>query len=183
MLPGDDRRDWLLLRRTWARHHVRCSLRSGMALLWRHPRYGSPDAAVDVRLVPGDWWASRPALTAAADTLMKRPNKPTDSPVSQGSVCDPQMQQRCPLLWEHLTCQAYEDGSKREPSTLLVFLQDGALKGMLRDKDGERCLWVAARSLVGLFDAIEGQLTDDMADWRPDRRSKGESAPRGRRAG
>lgn len=181
MLPGDDRREWDRIRRSWARHGIRCSLRRRAAVLWFTPKYGSPTDAVEVPVSPGDWTATRSILQDACDSLMKRPTKPVAGEVVTGTVCDPQIQQRYPQLWEHLTAVAYDDGSRRETSTLLLFMQDGSLKGMLRDKDGERCLWVAARSLIGVLEALEGQLGDDMADWRPDRKAKGESAPRGKR--
>ena len=182
MSPTQARIEYAAWVRAWGRHGVRCSLRQGKALLWRQGRYGPPTDATTVDLVRHDAAGNLQAMREAADLLMKRPEKPTgDRPVGPG-VSDPQMQQRCPALWEYLTSTVYDDGSPREPSTLLVFLQDGALKGMLRDKDGDRCLWVAARSLVGLLDALDGQVQDPSADWRPDRKAPGQSAPRGKRS-
>jgi hypothetical protein len=169
--------------RAWGRHGVRIALRMGEAHLWRQGRYGPPSAGISVPLVQSDAVGNLTALRAAAEGLMIRPQKAVAGAVPSGSVSDPQMQQRCPTLWEYLTTTTYDDGSPREPSTLLVFLQEGSLKGMIRDKDGDRCLWAAARSLVGLLDALDGALGDPQADWRPDRKAAGQPAPRGKRAG
>lgn len=183
MSPERAREEYHAWRTAWKRHGVATQLRGSRFYAWRIPRYGPPTDPVVVPMERHAPDVNLDRMRAAVNAMLERPTKPSANASSVPAVSDPQMQQRCPLLWEYLTSTVFADGSKREPSTLLVFLQDGSLKAMLRDKEGERCLWVAGRSLVGLLDALDGQLADPMADWRPDRKAKGESAPRGRRAG
>lgn len=182
MSPEEGRREYSAWVKAWARHGVRCVLRQRRGLLWSQGKFGPPRAAADVSLLEGDPVGNLNLLREAADSLMQRPNRPVEGKSVGPGVSDPQMQQRCPTLWQFLTTCQYDDGTAREPSTLLVFLQDGSLKGMIRDKDGDRCLWAAARSLVGLLDALDGALGDPGADWRPDRKAAGQSAPRGKRS-
>lgn len=89
------------------------------------------------------------------------------------------VEKECPTLWEHLTATTWpEDGSPRETSSLLVFVQDGTLKAMVRDKNHNACLWVAAQSLTSLLCVLEQQLSDPAADWREDRASGAKQARR-----
>jgi hypothetical protein len=83
-----------------------------------------------------------------------------------------------PVLWSFLVQTAWEDGTQRQPGSMLVFSQDGMLKGMLRDRDDGTCLWVAARGLQHLLDVMEGSLSDPGADWRMDRQQPGQKAQR-----
>lgn len=182
MTPESAREQYRRYQRAWARHGVRCSLRREWAHLYHQGPYGSPDGAASVRMVRHAAAVNLDAMRLAADTLMERPNKASATPMSPGRPSDPQAEQRWPQLWEYLTTTVYGDGSPREPSSLLVFLQDGMVKGMLRDKDGDRCLWIAHKGLLGLLDTLDTQLGEPEPDWRPDRKAKGEPAPRGRRA-
>lgn len=86
------------------------------------------------------------------------------------SLGDPTFQQQYPLLWSHLTQSAWEDGTKRQTSTMLVFCQEGVLKCMLRDVEAGQVLWTAGNGFSSLLHAVEGQLESPDADWREDRR-------------
>jgi len=81
-------------------------------------------------------------------------------------------------LWAYLTDTAYEDGSPREPSSLLVFVQDGQLKGMLRDKAEGLCLWGTANSLADLLALLDVMVADPESVWRVDRQQPGQAAKR-----
>jgi hypothetical protein len=83
-----------------------------------------------------------------------------------------------PVLWAFLTQTAWEDGSQRQPGSLLMFTQDGMMKCMLRDREDGTCLWVAGRGLTHLLDVAEGSLCDPGADWRVDRQQPGQKAQR-----
>lgn len=74
-----------------------------------------------------------------------------------------------PALWEHLTLGLWDDGSVRETSTVLVFLQDGVLKACLRDRNRPAVGFVAGVSWEGLFESLEAALVSGKLDWRPDR--------------
>lgn len=101
---------------------------------------------------------------------------------ASGSLIEPDaLSSAYPVLWSHLTQIAWEDGQVRETSSLLVFLQDGMLKGMIRDREAGLCLWQAAGSLVGLLEALEAGLCDPQAEWRVDRQKEGQQAKRVRK--
>jgi hypothetical protein len=90
-----------------------------------------------------------------------------DAPLS---TSDPQFAANYPLLWDHLTQTEWEDGSRRELSTLLVFPQDGLLKCLFRDVDSGLCCWLATKQLSTLWELVECALGDQATDWRVDRR-------------
>lgn len=93
-------------------------------------------------------------------------------------LTDPTFAGDYPLLWSYLTQNKWEDGTARQTASLLVFSDDGVLKGMLRDREAGLCLWVAGATVSGLFEAIEGSLGDPRADWRQDRQMAGQTAKR-----
>lgn len=85
-----------------------------------------------------------------------------------------------PTLWEHLSLQAYEDGTKRQPSMLMVFSENGRWKGALKDTDNERICWKMGDTLEELLSTLEDAATrDDPSDWR---RSEAKPATRGKRS-
>jgi len=89
---------------------------------------------------------------------------------------------RYPVLYSHLTQVMWEDGAPRETSNVLIFQQDGMLKGMLRDREHGLCYWTAAGSITGLLEALEAGLCDPQAEWRVDRQKEGQMAKRVRKA-
>lgn len=124
-------------------------------------------------------WATDYVAVGAVDylKLQDRVWEMLKKPVSVGSVAksrptmsDPSFQQQFPLLWQHLTQDVWEDGSKRQCSSLLIFAQEGVLKAMLRDYEAGQVLWTAGSGFNGLLHAVEGQLESPDADWRVDRR-------------
>jgi hypothetical protein len=101
---------------------------------------------------------------------------------ASGSLIEPdELSSRFPVLWSHLTHVEWAKDVPRETSSLLVFFQDGMLKGMVRDKDAGLCLWMASGSLGGLLDALEAGLCDPQAEWRIDRQAEGAKAKRVRK--
>jgi hypothetical protein len=101
---------------------------------------------------------------------------------ASGSLIEPdEMSARFPVLWSHLTQTEWAKDEPRETSSLLVFLQDGMLKGMIRDREAGLCLWMASGSLGGLLDALEAGLCDPQAEWRVDRQAEGAKAKRVRK--
>jgi len=101
---------------------------------------------------------------------------------ASGSLIEPDaMSAAYPVLWSHLTQTEWAKDEPRETSSLLVFLQDGMLKGMVRDREAGLCLWMASGSLGGLLDALEAGLCDPQAEWRIDRQAEGAKAKRVRK--
>jgi len=85
-----------------------------------------------------------------------------------------------PTLWEYLSATKYdtEPPTPRQTSTLLLFVQDGQLKFCLRDRQEQRCLWIAALTLEDGLDALEEDLNSPLAVWRADRASGAAEASR-----
>jgi hypothetical protein len=93
-------------------------------------------------------------------------------------LTDPAFAGEYPLLWSYLTQNKWEDGTPRQTASILIFSDDGILKGMLRDREAGLCLWVAGATMDGLFVALEGSVGDPRADWRQDRQMAGQTAKR-----
>jgi hypothetical protein len=77
-----------------------------------------------------------------------------------------------PAVWCELTCDHWEDGSARETSSLTLFLQEGLLKGCLRDRGNDRVTFVSGDSLERVLQALEDGLSTDSLDWRRDREQR-----------
>lgn len=74
-----------------------------------------------------------------------------------------------PALWEYLTLAEHVTGQPRVTSTLTLFVDEGRLKAVLRDRDASQALFATGPTVEELLLAMEGMLTDALADWRPDR--------------
>lgn len=76
-----------------------------------------------------------------------------------------------PNLWAFVTAAAFEDGEPRQTGTLLLFLEQGRLKGCLNDREcGEVC-FVTGSTLEDLLGRIEAGLGSSDLDWRTARRN------------
>lgn len=73
-----------------------------------------------------------------------------------------------PAVWEYLTCTRFPDGSPRATSTLLVFVEDGAVKACISDRSQEPwcSLWVSGDGLDAVLEALEGHLQEGTGEWR-----------------
>jgi len=114
-------------------------------------------------------------------SLLRKGDSEGRGPAKVRPLTDPAFANPYPILWSYLTQMKWEDGSPRQTSSLLIFADDGVLKAMLRDREVGLCLWVAGATVQGLWDALEGALTDPRADWRADRKFEGDPAKRQRR--
>lgn len=110
--------------------------------------------------------------------LLRKGDKRVGGEALANTAVDDPLRVAYPVLWAFLTQHKWEDDSPRDPGSMLVFVQDSMLKAMLRDRNDGTCLWVAAGSLQGLLDAVEGSLMDPGADWRLDRQRPGDQAKR-----
>lgn len=113
----------------------------------------------------------------AMSLLRKGDSRRVQGGATTGMEAD-ELASRFPVLWSYLTQTAWEDGQARQTSNLLIFCQDGILKGMLRDRDAGFCLWTAAGSLGALLDVMEASLLDPNTEWRVDRQAQGQQAKR-----
>lgn len=85
---------------------------------------------------------------------------------------------RHPELWSHLADEQYEDGSPRERSTLMVFVEDGLVKLCLNDRDQNRTAWISALTLQEAMGALEKGLAGGRLDWRVKRPQGGSGRSR-----
>lgn len=74
-----------------------------------------------------------------------------------------------PNLEEFLRESRWSDGSRRDTGSMLIFLDDGRWKGMLRDRDARMVAFVSAVSFDNVLAALEQGLVDDSLDWRADK--------------
>jgi len=72
-----------------------------------------------------------------------------------------------PALWEYLTMEEYPDGSPRERSMLCAFVENGAFKACLQDRDAQMSLWASGASLDDVLGALEAKCASgDESEWR-----------------
>lgn len=71
-----------------------------------------------------------------------------------------------PGIWEMLSAPAMPDGSSRQGSTLMIFCQDGSVKGCLNDRDNNLVAFTSASGVDALLQAIETGLQSDQLEWR-----------------
>lgn len=109
-----------------------------------------------------------------ADFLRKKSKEEKKGPLQQDfTMCE--FAKRYPCLHEWLTLDKWEDGTHREPSTLLLFLDDGRPKGCLNDREGGKVVFVAAWTFTDVLVAMEEGLLADTLDWRTAKKEKGRS--------
>lgn len=74
-----------------------------------------------------------------------------------------------PTLLEFLVLSTWDDGSPRQPGTLLLFTDGSQWKACLKDKAGPRVSFVTGSDLDTLLLTVEEGLKEDSLDWRADR--------------
>lgn len=77
-----------------------------------------------------------------------------------------------PALWEWLTATSYDDGSPRQTSTLLIFVEDGQCKACLSDRDEDCSGWASGATLEGVMESLDARLTAGTLDWRAKRKQQ-----------
>lgn len=81
-----------------------------------------------------------------------------------------------PVLVEYLSCEQWDDGTARQSSTLLLFIEEGCFKLCLNDRAASRKAWVSGRTAEEAFSTLESALAAGGVEWRQDK-------PSGRRKG
>lgn len=72
-----------------------------------------------------------------------------------------------PNIIEYLISSSYPDGSKREPSSLIIVADPSGWRVCLSDKDNGRVMWKVADALQDALLAIEMALMEeDQSSWR-----------------
>lgn len=145
----------------------------GVMRLYRRDRRGMARECVHVDLRGLSVVQARQAIESAVCVAMQRPAQRQVAGEAQAIRTDVRFKGQYPTIWEYLTTCKYDDGSARRPSSLLLFMQDGCIKGMIADKDLGQCLWVAGQGVFEVLAALEAGLLDPQAVWRQDRSDGG----------
>ena len=102
-------------------------------------------------------------ITLKRDENVRGPR--LEEPIDLGSS----FEDKWPTVYAYVMQDRFEDGSFRQTSTLLFFLDQGRLKVCLSDRQCSRSLFRSSRSVDGCLDALEEALTTDTADWKSKR--------------
>lgn len=98
--------------------------------------------------------------------LRKRDKGQASAESSEGLDDTSQVRGDFPALWEFLALDRWEDGSRRVPGTLTLFIDQARFKACLSDRDTDTTAFLSASSLQGILDKIEQGLVEDDLDWR-----------------
>jgi len=75
-----------------------------------------------------------------------------------------------PALFAFLVEDSWEDGSAREPGTLMLMFGDGLLKVWLHDKNGSGCsCWLSGEALEDVLAGADNVIASGNGEWRSDR--------------
>lgn len=97
---------------------------------------------------------------------MRKPVKDATSVSTKLVLNDPGFVEAYPAIAEHLCCMAYEDGTKRQTSTVTLFVESGMLKMSLNDREEGRSLYVSSETFLGVVELLEVALMADSPPWR-----------------
>jgi len=79
---------------------------------------------------------------------------------------------RFPAIWEFLSVTEV-DGRKREPSSLILFVEAGWPKVCLSDRDRQMTCFETGGTFLEALEALETNLEAGMVDWRKKKVWKG----------
>jgi len=72
-----------------------------------------------------------------------------------------------PALFEYLSADKYPDGQQRERAMICLFIEGGAVKAVLQDRDNDRSLWVTGGAVTAVLESLETKAADPACeDWR-----------------
>ena len=75
-----------------------------------------------------------------------------------------------PAVWEFLVASSWAPGEPRQTGTVLLVVDEGAVKAWVHDRDGSRSAWLSSGGVASLLGALDGLLREDGLDWRPDKK-------------
>jgi len=107
-----------------------------------------------------------PILWSPLSMVLKRPTVNGSGHPVPSEFNDPEFKNQFPTLYEYVSSTAWDDGKVRKTSTLLLFVEDGALKVCLNDRALLRQAFVSARTFTETLSLLDDQLRDDTVTWR-----------------
>lgn len=87
------------------------------------------------------------------------------SPAAQ----DTQAAVKIPWIVAFLTETRWDDGSERQPGSILVTAEEGLWKAWVNDRAGLRSAWLSCPDLLGLLGRVEAGLSDGTLSWRSEK--------------
>jgi len=78
---------------------------------------------------------------------------------------DADFKREYPTLADFLSLQGIS-GTARKTGTLLVFFEDGKVKGCVNDRDGGFYAFSSSDSFAGLLRGVDSDLKAGKLDWR-----------------
>lgn len=99
---------------------------------------------------------------------LSRNRKPDESTTGglPSVVQDDSFREKFPTLVDFLCLGSWEDGSRRQTGTILVFMEDGLWKCCLNDRDGDCYCFLASESFQGLLSSANDNLDRNSCEWR-----------------
>jgi len=102
---------------------------------------------------------------------IKKPDVKLNGQKKEALLEDSDFTSLLPALSEHLILTQYMDGTPRQTSTLLIFVDEGVLKLCLSDREVGRTCFVTGRTFEEALKTLDAGLVDDTLDWRTKRGS------------
>jgi hypothetical protein len=103
------------------------------------------------------------------DMVLKRPQTKPNGEKLEPLLEDSDFSAMLPNLCEHLILTEYADGTPRQTSTLLIFIDHGVLKLCLSDREIGRTCFVTGKTFEEALKNLDKGLGDDTVDWRTKR--------------
>ena len=97
---------------------------------------------------------------------LRKPVVDVGRPDSRGGGATSEYAVLFPRLFEYVTEGAWEDGTPRQTSSLLMFFEDGYWKTCLNDRALGRTLWATGVNPEAAITSLEAALASEAADWR-----------------
>lgn len=83
-----------------------------------------------------------------------------------------QLAKKLPFLWEFLSSDIYDDGSKRTLGTLILFVDGSLVKAFVNDRDVGLSACVSSVGLWSVLEAVNAALEADTLEWRSSDKGK-----------
>jgi len=112
-------------------------------------------------------------------TMLHRKQAPSGASKSSPFV-DEQGWKKYPSVIEFLSTTEWGPDDERKPGTVLLFVDEGRLKGCLTDKDSGMVAFVSLNALSTALVELETILAKDQADWRKSKWQPAKPSGKGR---
>lgn len=116
---------------------------------------------------------ARPRRRVWRCDLVKRPSEKQLAAQRSKGVTDTSLVSKHPFIAAYLGDCLWDDGKPRETSTLTISATPGGMQVALNDRALGRSCYTTAGSVVEALELLETALKEDVAPWRPWKRSKG----------